>query len=43
MEEFRGQSRQVTVKTMGYTGWKLVGVVPARTGWPPLPSFPCSA
>ena len=32
MEEFRGQSRQVTVKTMGYTGWKLVGVAPARSG-----------
>lgn len=31
MEEFRGQSRQVTVKTMGYTGWKLVGVAPARS------------
>ncbi|MGI5963841.1 MAG: histidine kinase [Lawsonibacter sp.] len=28
-EEFQGQSRQVTVKTVGYTGWKLVGVVPA--------------
>ena len=29
VEEFQGQSRQVTVKTVGYTGWKLVGVVPA--------------
>ena len=28
-EEFQGQSRQVTVKTVGYTGWKLVGVAPA--------------
>ena len=28
-EEFQGQRRQVTVKTVGYTGWKLVGVVPA--------------
>lgn len=31
LEEFQGQSRQVTVKTMGYTGWKLVGVAPARS------------
>ena len=29
LERFRGQSRQVTVKTVGYTGWKLVGVAPA--------------
>ena len=28
-ESFQGQSRQVTVKTVGYTGWKLVGVTPA--------------
>ncbi len=28
-EIFQGQHRQVTVKTVGYTGWKLVGVVPA--------------
>ena len=28
-EKFQGQSRQVTVKTVGYTGWKLVGVAPA--------------
>ncbi len=27
-EVFQGRSRQVTVKTMGYTGWKLVGVAP---------------
>jgi two-component system sensor histidine kinase YesM len=27
-ETFNGQRRQVTVKTVGYTGWKLVGVVP---------------
>ena len=32
MERFQGQSRQVTVKTVGYTGWKLVGVIPA-SGW----------
>ena len=30
-ERFQGQPRQVTVKTMGYTGWKLVGVAPARS------------
>lgn len=29
-EEFQGKTRQVTVKTVGYTGWKLVGVVPAE-------------
>lgn len=28
-ETFQGKTRQVTVKTVGYTGWKLVGVVPA--------------
>ena len=28
-ETFEGIRRQVTVKTVGYTGWKLVGVVPA--------------
>ena len=28
-ETFGGAKRQVTVKTVGYTGWKLVGVVPA--------------
>ncbi len=33
VEEFQGQSRQVTVKTVGYTGWKLVGVAPAAS-WP---------
>ena len=27
-ESFQGRERQVTVKTVGYTGWKLVGVVP---------------
>ncbi len=30
-ERFQGLHRQVTVKTMGYTGWKLVGVAPARS------------
>ncbi|MFV0414012.1 MAG: histidine kinase [Oscillospiraceae bacterium] len=29
IEVFGGERRQVTVKTVGYTGWKLVGVVPA--------------
>ena len=28
-ETFQGEKRLVTVKTVGYTGWKLVGVVPA--------------
>ena len=30
-EIFQSQRRQVTVKTVGYTGWKLVGVVTAET------------
>lgn len=30
-ETFQGQRRQITVKTVGYTGWKLVGVVPAES------------
>ena len=29
-ENFQGQRRQVTVKTVGYTGWKLVGVTPVQ-------------
>ena len=32
-EVFQGQRRQVTVKTVGYTGWKLVGVVPSESLW----------
>ena len=32
-EVFDGARRQVTVKTVGYTGWKLVGVVPADNIW----------
>lgn len=28
-ETFEGQRRQVTVKTVGYTGWRLVAVLPA--------------
>lgn len=27
-EMFQGRGRQITVKTVGYTGWKLVGVTP---------------
>ncbi len=30
-ENFLGDSRLVSVKTVGYTGWKLVGVVPNKT------------
>ena len=30
-ETFGNQRRMVTVKTAGYTGWKLVGVVPVRS------------
>ncbi len=29
-ETFRDQDRHIIVKTVGYTGWKLVGVVPAE-------------
>ena len=29
-ESFQGEKRTVTVKTVGYTGWKLVGVTPER-------------
>ncbi len=29
VETFEGEQRQITVKTVGYTGWKLVGVAPA--------------
>lgn len=32
-ETFQGQRRQITVKTVGYTGWKLVGVVPMEDIW----------
>ncbi|MCI8916256.1 MAG: sensor histidine kinase [Oscillospiraceae bacterium] len=32
-ERFQGKEREVTVKTVGYTGWKLVGVVPAGQLW----------
>lgn len=28
---YQGVQRQVTVKTVGYTGWKLIGVVPVET------------
>ena len=30
-ETFRGHHRQVTVKTAGYTGWKLVAVMPVES------------
>lgn len=29
-QTFQGERQQVTVKTVGYTGWKLVGVVPVK-------------
>ena len=29
-ERFQGRSRVVTVKTVGYTGWKIIGVVPEQ-------------
>lgn len=29
-ENFQGEKRFVTVKTVGYTGWKLVGITPAK-------------
>ena len=32
-ESFQGKAREVTVKTVGYTGWKLVGVVPSESLW----------
>lgn len=28
LERFQGEQRHITVKTVGYTGWKLVGVAP---------------
>ncbi len=28
VEEFQGQKRDVLVKSIGYTGWKIVGVIP---------------
>ena len=30
METFDGQERIVTIKTVGYTGWKIVGVTPMQ-------------
>ncbi len=30
-EEFEGEKRLITVKTIGYTGWKLVTVIPQET------------
>ena len=39
VEVFQGQSRQVTIKTVGYTGWKLVGVAPAARWLTSSPSL----
>ena len=39
-ETFQGRSRQVTVKTVGYTGWKLVGVAPAESWFAASPQLP---
>ncbi|MFR5913879.1 MAG: hypothetical protein ACLUGJ_01295 [Blautia wexlerae] len=30
-EIFQGEKRLVTVKTISYTGWKLVSVVPMKS------------
>ena len=30
-EKFLGENRKITIRTVGYTGWKLVGVVPNKT------------
>ena len=30
VEKFQGEERVVTVKTVGYTGWKIVGVTPMK-------------
>ena len=32
-ETFAGERRQITVKTVGYTGWKLIGVSPEGSLW----------
>ena len=40
LERFQGRSRQVTVKTVGYTGWKLVGVAPAVSWMSSSPQLP---
>ncbi len=29
-EQFDGEKRDLTVKTVGYTGWKLIGVIPEQ-------------
>ena len=39
-EIFQGRSRQVTVKTVCYTGWKLVGVAPAESWFAASPQLP---
>lgn len=28
VDNFEGEKRQITVKTVGYTGWKIIGVLP---------------
>lgn len=33
VEEFLGEKRMVTVKTVGYTGWKIIGVTPMEDMW----------
>ena len=33
IEEFLGEKRMVTVKTVGYTGWKIIGVTPMADMW----------
>ena len=30
MEEFEGERRSIIVRTIGYTGWKIVGVIPQK-------------
>lgn len=30
METFRGETRSVIVRTVGYTGWRIVGVIPQQ-------------
>ena len=32
-ETFHGERRNVTVKSVGYTGWKIVGVTPVSMRW----------
>ena len=32
-EIFQGEKRNITIKSVGYTGWKIVGVTPAAASW----------